>query len=264
LVNQVTTLPDASSRREFPEVRRGDHALRRPACRFTLRRLMGLVSVLALGFAILRHAVMAWGASEVMTIAPMVLLATNVLAWFQRARWQVFWIGFGLAGWAYLMLALGSPMEEHLPTTRMFDDLHDRLYPALAFPPLRDYLDDVDFTLAVHADRFRKAGHSVTSLVLALLGGTLAVILFSPRCEDREEPFPPDGSLLKAGWRSGVGNLYQRHGHLDRRGSWDMRRTTGFRIGTLMILIALVAVALAAWILVPPWWQYHQGIKLTG
>jgi hypothetical protein len=38
-----------------------------------------------------------------------------------------------------------------------------------------------------------------------------------------------------------------------------------FRIRTLMILIALVAVVLAAWIVVPPWWQYHQSIKtLTG
>jgi hypothetical protein len=41
-------------------------------------------------------------------------------------------------------------------------------------------------------------------------------------------------------------------------------RHTGFRIRTLMIQIALAAVDLAAWILIPPWWQYHQGMKLTG
>jgi hypothetical protein len=42
-------------------------------------------------------------------------------------------------------------------------------------------------------------------------------------------------------------------------------RQPGVRIGTLMVLIALTAVALAAWILIPPWWQYHQSIKrLTG
>ncbi len=42
-------------------------------------------------------------------------------------------------------------------------------------------------------------------------------------------------------------------------------RQTGFGIRTLMMLIALVAIALAAWILVPPWWQYHQSIRtLTG
>jgi uncharacterized RDD family membrane protein YckC len=38
-------------------------------------------------------------------------------------------------------------------------------------------------------------------------------------------------------------------------------RQTGFQIRTLMILIAPAAVALAAWILVPPWWQYHQSMK---
>jgi hypothetical protein len=44
----------------------------------------------------------------------------------------------------------------------------------------------------------------------------------------------------------------------------DMRLTS-FQIRTLMILIALVAVALAVRLLVTPWWQYHQSIKtLTG
>jgi hypothetical protein len=38
-------------------------------------------------------------------------------------------------------------------------------------------------------------------------------------------------------------------------------RRIGFRIRTLMVLIALVAVALAAWVLIPPWWEYHQSIK---
>ena len=42
-------------------------------------------------------------------------------------------------------------------------------------------------------------------------------------------------------------------------------RSTRLQIRTLMILIALLAIALAAWLLVPPWWQYHQSIKtLTG
>jgi hypothetical protein len=44
-----------------------------------------------------------------------------------------------------------------------------------------------------------------------------------------------------------------------------MMRRTVFRIRTLMVVVALAAVALAAWILIPPWWQYHQSMKtLTG
>ena len=38
-----------------------------------------------------------------------------------------------------------------------------------------------------------------------------------------------------------------------------------FRVRRMMVVVALAAVALAAWVLVPPWWQYHQSIKnLTG
>ncbi len=36
-----------------------------------------------------------------------------------------------------------------------------------------------------------------------------------------------------------------------------------FIVRRLMILVALAAVALAAWVLIPPWWQYHQSMKLT-
>jgi hypothetical protein len=44
----------------------------------------------------------------------------------------------------------------------------------------------------------------------------------------------------------------------------DMRPTS-FHIRTLMLWIALLAIALTAWVLVLPCWQYHQSIKtLTG
>ena len=83
--------------------------MRVPRVRFTVRRMMVLVSLLAIGLAVIRYTVTCWGTSEVLTIAPTVLVATNILAWFQRARRQVFWVGFGLCGWAYLTFSLGSP-----------------------------------------------------------------------------------------------------------------------------------------------------------
>ena len=87
-----------------------------PYMRFTVRWIMAFVSFLALGLAAMRDPITHWGPREVTTLALSVLLATNILAWFQRARWQVFWIGFGLSGWTYLTLSLGSPLAEHLPT----------------------------------------------------------------------------------------------------------------------------------------------------
>jgi hypothetical protein len=38
-------------------------------------------------------------------------------------------------------------------------------------------------------------------------------------------------------------------------------RPISFQIRTLMFVIAIVAVALAAGILVAPWWQHHQCIE---
>ena len=34
-----------------------------------------------------------------------------------------------------------------------------------------------------------------------------------------------------------------------------------FTVRWMMVAVAVVAVALAAWILLPPWWQYHQSIR---
>jgi len=160
---------------------------------------MALVSLLALGLAVMRHAVTHWGASEVMTIALTVLMATNILAWFQRADWQVFWVGFGLCGWAYLTFSLGSPLAEHLPTAWLLDGLHDRLY--ANHPGLEEADGFGNGVMSpAHGYSFRRAGQSVFSLLFALLGGSLATVLIPERAKDGEVP-PPDGSLLKLEWR---------------------------------------------------------------
>lgn len=173
-----------------------------PRSRFTLRRLMVLVSLSCVVLAIVRHAFRSWGPGDVTTLSLDVLVATNVLAWFQRARWPVFWAGFGLLGWAYLAIALGPPLGEHLPTTRMLDVLHDRLYSAHAGPTFGDDFDNVAAG-PIHAHQFRRAGQSVMSLIVALLGGIGARLLFPAKSDDPQEPPPPDGWLLKPGWRPG-------------------------------------------------------------
>ena len=129
---------------------------------------MAFLILLAAALAVVRHALTYWGTSEVMTVAPMVLVVTNILAWFQRARRQVFWGGFGLSGWAYLMLSLGSPLAEHLPTAWSLDGLHDRLYSNHPDPLYDDGFGN-GVTSPVHVDAFRRAGQSVFSLVSALL-----------------------------------------------------------------------------------------------
>lgn len=168
--------------------------------RSTVGRVMALVFLVAVGLAVSRHVARSWGAGEVFAIAPMVLVATNVLAWFQGARRQVFWIGFGLAGWLYLTFALASPLAESLPTTWLLAALHDRLSLDQQRPD-----SDTDFGNGImlaqaNADSFRRAGHSLMSLAFALLGGVLALVIVPSKPTVDVLP-PPDGSLLKPGWR---------------------------------------------------------------
>jgi hypothetical protein len=156
--------------------------------------------LLAGGLAILRLAVRYLGPNEAMAIVPVVLVATNVLAWFQRARWQVFWIGFGLCGWAYLTFILGSPLAEYLPPAGLLDSVHNRLY-VKGFPTGYDIgFDDEVSRAQAHGEAFRRAGQSLVSLVVALLGGWAAVVLFPARAV-RGASQPPDGSLLNPGSR---------------------------------------------------------------
>ncbi len=157
-------------------------AMRPLRVRFTVRRIMALTGLLAVGLAFLRHAATHWGPGEVTTLALTVLLATNVLAWFQGARWQVFWVGFGLCGWAFLMFSLNSSLSEHLPTTWLLDDLHGR-----SCVNRSDPVYDYDFCGAsdssAHAAAFRRAGQSVLSLFFALLGGSVAIVLVPKKSE---------------------------------------------------------------------------------
>src|SRR6185312_16447729 len=93
----------------------------------TLRRLMILVVFLALVLGLLRHALRHWGTSEVVTLAVTILVVTNVLAWFQKARWQVFWAGFGIFAWSYLVISLKLPTSDYLPTTWLLDNVHESM-----------------------------------------------------------------------------------------------------------------------------------------
>jgi hypothetical protein len=172
----------------------------RPRVRFSVRWLMVVVSLLALGLAVVRHALTHWGPSEVTTIAVTALVATNILAWFQRARWQVFWAGFGLCGWAYLTFTFGSSLADDLPTTWLLDGLHDRLYANQLGMEYEGFFSPA-IPAQVHADAFRQAGQAVFSLLFALLGGFVATALIPARAKDGEPPLPPEGSLLKPGWR---------------------------------------------------------------
>lgn len=176
--------------------------MRLPHVRFTAWWLMALIGSLALVLGFMRYALSSWSAREVQTVALMVLSATSFLAWLQRARRRAFWGAFSLCGWAYLALALYSPLAEHLPTSRILDGLHDRIGPVPTVPASYDDFE-VWADLARERESFVRAGQSLLSLMFALLGSIVASVLYPVRTEDQGVTCPPDGTLLKADWRDG-------------------------------------------------------------
>lgn len=191
-------------------MRRGQRIFR-PSQRFTLGRSMTLLALLCVVMAIVSRALKRWGPGEITTLAVIILVATNILAWFQSARWQVFWVGFGLFGWAYLSISLGTSAAEYLPTTALIDGLHDQWYGTrdafsdqwVGNPSVPAfYAEDFEASPAgaAHRHSFMTAGHSLICLFFSLLGGIGARLLFPAKGSDPEPP-PPDGSLLKPAWR---------------------------------------------------------------
>jgi hypothetical protein len=168
-------------------------------CPMTTRRLMMVVAMFAVGIAFLRHVLILCVANELVAIAVIAFFASSLLFMRQRGRRRGFWLGFALFGWGYLALSQADwnaqPINEHLPTTWLFDDLFGRLYPA---PLLR--ADDFGASVLERerkAERFRLAGHSLVSLLFAIMGGIGCYHVFRSRDPGHAEPDPPDGSLLR-------------------------------------------------------------------
>ena len=176
--------------------------LSRNQARFSVGWIMVAVSAVAVGLAIVRHALMSWGAGEAITLAITVLLTANLCALFQSDRRHRFLVGFEICGWTYLALSLGSPLEEHLPTTRLLDNLHGR-FQANRPPPIHEDFGEGFRAAQIHAESFQRAGHAAISLMFALWGGFAASVLVPARPEATASG-PPDGSLLGPGSRHGT------------------------------------------------------------
>jgi hypothetical protein len=94
--------------------------------RFTIANLLGLVLVLAMGFAALREATEIWD-SAVFSTALGVLSVSVLLAIHHSDRSRAFWLGFALFGWIYLGASLIPPIESRLLTTRALAQLDSKV-----------------------------------------------------------------------------------------------------------------------------------------
>jgi hypothetical protein len=173
--------------------------------RASLAGLMALIALLGVCFAGLRHASDGWAlAILLLTATTFVIAACMALA--GRSSGRAFWAGFCVSGVTYLAVA---SLAEGLPTTRLLD----RLHPSIRLPEVRrtviprsafdesysafaeEHPEATDVRLVFDEDGdntatiiwgvptlapFRRIGHCIIALALALFGGTAAG--FVSRC----------------------------------------------------------------------------------
>lgn len=177
--------------------------------RFSLAALIGAIVLVSLYLAALRES-SSWSAEAALTLSIGLLLGGLLWAVFHPGANRLFWIGFQLCGWGYLLLAFSdwsqAQLGTRLPTTRLAEMLHGSMpimhnqevlvewhstwYPAEVlrrdghrnFIRYTGYGKEWDEWVGPERIRgqfgpFLQISHSFASLLLALAGGTLASCL---------------------------------------------------------------------------------------
>jgi WD40 repeat protein len=183
--------------------------------RYSLAGLMGLVLFVAVAFAALRRADDLWD-STIFSLTLGLLVASVLLAIHRAEGRRAYWLGFALFGGAYLGASLIPPAEARLLTTRALVYLDSQLpgpasnnpsiaVTSVAFSPqgrtlytsqgstirLWDVATGRPLTGPIGtSEDFLRIGHSLTALVLALLGAHLSRSLYASGRGRREGTSP--------------------------------------------------------------------------
>jgi hypothetical protein len=229
--------------------------------RFSIAGLMGAVLVAAIGLAALRDPSELWaGVIFLLTCGVLMLAVVGVVCRGEARR--AWWLGFALFGWGYLVLAFFLALNgvlPALPTTPLIR----RVLPNIVAPGgmmgggMRsvDLLPQFGGMGCVVGGAFTgmeewRISHSLLALLAAVLGGTLARLVFGTAPAEREGPIagpesaaPPD----KKGWRRwaliGLAGLALFAGVALA----DLRSVPGFLAGgTFFLTWAVIGVAVLA------------------
>jgi hypothetical protein len=168
--------------------------------RFSIAGLMGVVLVAAIGMAALRSASETWAGVLFFSACGAFTLAIVGIIYRGQAE-RAWWLGFALFGWGYLAAAFW-PMDHFrlpvLPTAALLESLSSALgvdSQGTSSGPSTVGMGSVGRlqsfrrvmvspfvvgSAATGVDRsFQQVGHSLLALVFAIVGGTLAAILFA-------------------------------------------------------------------------------------
>jgi hypothetical protein len=144
--------------------------------RLTLSGMLGLIALVGLGLGALRSASVFW-VSAVSWVLLFWLCAALLGVIFARGASRVFWTGFALFGWAYLVLVHSSLMSTTL-SAEMSTGVHHMIEAALPFDPnaLPKGANPFDARHAhsVRLIRLRVLADLYSNFAFAVTGGLLA------------------------------------------------------------------------------------------
>jgi hypothetical protein len=158
--------------------------------RIRIATFMAIIAGLAVAMAALRDPALLWVAIAGSLAFAGLIVATIGSA--VAARHRPFWVGYAIAGWVYLALALGPWFSDHVRPALMTNFLLDWLWDQ-RFPRASSTLIPTAGTprppFGFDYQRFQWVGHSLSDILHALAGGLAGVWL--ARAAPEREPFEP-------------------------------------------------------------------------
>jgi hypothetical protein len=117
-------------------------------------------------------------ASTIYTLTAFILMTSTVMAFLQRGRERMGWIGFSVFGWAYLLL-LGFELVEFGNKPRL-----------LTTWVLQEILESTRyvFSHSLEMETFSTVGHAFFALLFGLAGALIGYLLGRPPATNRTEP----------------------------------------------------------------------------
>ena len=158
--------------------------------RFSLAGGLGFVALIAFGIAAFRDPIDIWvGAAFVVTLG---LLCASVLgAVLERPRGGVWWLGFAVFGWAYLLAghAPGLANDARMPAAELARALHPLTWPLLTPQNGRVAATNNSPDLLRRQNNAGRIGFDLLILIFARAGAT-ASCLFTKGLPWRKRPSP--------------------------------------------------------------------------
>jgi hypothetical protein len=143
-----------------------------PRFRLTISGMSAVILVCAILLAAARSPNDLWSTAA-FSASLLVLGVALIGALFARRARRTYWAGFAVLGWGYMLIVFGPWCDTHIAplliTRSVFELVHFRFQGDL---PERPYVRVIAPGLVMFG--YQQIAHSLTAVLLGLLGGTLA------------------------------------------------------------------------------------------